>query len=216
MGFENGLVARASLEAVHASGRININTLHYDLDYGIIPADPPAGLQALADRLWDDLHGPYGALYDSGWQVQPIVVVMEKDPQSPNAARSEVLSGAAFAGTNAGAAGSDALPPACCAVATLKTNHIGRRATGRMFLGGSLFESHQNGGTWDATQLALWQAFLDAVPHSPDIALGPINPSVDWSVYSRTQRSQDVDPYLSHITAPILRSKVHWLRSRET
>jgi hypothetical protein len=36
-----------------------------------------------------------------------------------------------------------------------------------------------------------------------------------WSVYSRTQRAQDLDPYLSPIGSYSLPNRVHWLRSRD-
>jgi hypothetical protein len=101
-------------------------------------------------------------------------------------------------------------------VATLKTNHIGRRHTGRIFIGGSLHEPDQAAGQWQATPLDLFQAYLNAVPSQPDIFPGaPVDAFCNWCVYSRTQRAADLPDYASHITGNVLHTKVHWLRSRD-
>lgn len=219
MAFDDGALLRAALTASYpATGTLEVNTLHYNLDFGGSPfeGDIHDPMQSLADTLRDDVRPHFAALYDSGWSIGPVVVYQERDPLHPAAARAEVQSGAAIAGTHAGLAGGTTLPPAMCAVATLKTSHIGRRNTGRMFLGGTLGEDQQDGGTWGATQLGLWQALLDSIPHQPDVIEGPGPESCNWCVYSRTSRGQSVTPYADSITSTILRTRVHWLRSRET
>lgn len=76
-------------------------------------------------------------------------------------------------------------------------------------------EIDQVAGVWQSTLLAIWQNYLDAIPHQPDIATGPSTATADWCVYSRTNRKEDVDPYASHVTTAVLRSPVRWLRSRQ-
>lgn len=226
MSFENGTIARASFVATHTSGRVQVNTLHYDIDMGVTAFDWLPGadslgdvLQNLADVLRDDVLGPFKAMYDSGWSVSPVTILEERDPQNLTRARIERSSGAAAGGTNPGVPGGDAMPNATCAVATLRSDHVGRRATGRMFLGGSLFEGHQAGGTWNDTPRAWWNAFLAAIPKQPDVsgAIGvpDFTPVANWVVYSRTNRLANASPYTSKVQSTILRTPVHWLRSRE-
>ena len=210
MGFENGRLVRVVLHAQHNSDLDDqINVLHYDLE------DNPVGVandpQALADRFRDDVLAPFRALYNSDWTIQPVVVEEEKDPQNPTAARQSWTSGPGGAGTfSAGTL----LPRACCLVVTLRSGSIGRRFTGRMFVGGSASEADQEDGVWASTVLARVQALLDAIPHEPDIAEGASSSTAKWSVYSRTQRAGDFDPYASAIVATQKRTAVHWLRSR--
>lgn len=214
VGFENGKLVRCSLSAQHSNGATQVNTLHYDLiDVGVTLGDENDP-QSLADTLWDDLHVPYAALFDSGWSIQPIVVVQEKDPQNPALPRSEWVSGTPTPGTYT--TPGDTLPDACTSVAKLSTANIGRRHTGRMFLGGSLREADQNGGVFNSTALARFQAVLDAIPRQPDIAPPLSTAEAHWCVYSRTQRAVDADPYASWITSVTLRSQVRWLRSRQS
>jgi hypothetical protein len=151
-------------------------------------------------------------LFDSGWTVFPIVVQQELDPQHPLVARSEWVSGSPVAGTRTGVG--DILPTAACPVATLQTAHIGRRARGRVFLLGPIAEGDQNAGTIGPSQLVKWQNYLDAIPRQPDLATGSSGSSADWTVYSRTQRQANADPYANKVTSVVLHNKVHWLRSR--
>jgi hypothetical protein len=102
-----------------------------------------------------------------------------------------------------------------CAVATLKTTHIGRRYRGRLFLGGTLTETDLSEGLWIDPHLSLWQALLNAVPRQPDLILGAGAGSCDWVVYSRTQRQQLKDPYASKIVSATVSATPHWLRSRQ-
>lgn len=211
MGFESGRLVRAVMKVTRASEQ-HVNTLHYDLtDVALEPENNP---QLLADALRDALMPKYAALYDNTWTVQPVEVVEERDPLHPNDARQGWLSGSATPGVRSTA--SERLPSACCAVATLKTANVGRRARGRMFLSGTLTELDQNGGVWQGSILALWQALLNAIPLQPDIYTGTSLSHADWAVYSRTQRAADLDPYAPHVTGAVLRTGVHWLRSRET
>lgn len=210
MGFENGKLVRVSLRA-HGGVAEQVNTLHYDLDdAGLDDANDP---QLLADFFRDNVLSHWRAMYDNNWTIDPVVVTEEKDPQNENAARQQWQSGAAALGTRLGETSLLALP--LCGVATLKTEHVGRRHTGRMFVGGSMGETMIDYNNWNGTQLALWQLFIDAIPRQPDISGGAGPQNANWCVYSRTNRAEDVDPYASKITSAVLHSRVHWLRSRD-
>jgi hypothetical protein len=214
MGFENGKLVRVVVRAVdNASGDQQVNTFHYDLVNSNIFGEAANDPQALADFYRDNVLGPFKALYINTWTIQPVVVAEEKDPQNPLAARSEWVSGTAAAGTRAGQ--TDYLPRAACAVAALTTNHIGKRYRGRTFLGGSTSEADQTGGIWQSGILALWNAYLAAIPRQPDISTGNSTSTAIWGVYSRTNRAEDVDPYISPVQAATVRSQFRWLRSRE-
>lgn len=210
MGFDNGRVVRVTLKATQGS-KLQVNTFHYDLeDNTLEPANDP---QSLADAFRDDVVSHFKALYKNTWTIAPVVVMEEKDPQNPTAARNEWTSGSSGPGTLSTTG--DALPHAMCAVASLTTDHIGRRFRGRLFLGGDATENWIDAGVWNTGTLALWQAFLDAIPRQPDIVSGESSSTAKWSVYSRTQRAQDLDPYLNAISGVGLSSRVHWLRSRD-
>jgi hypothetical protein len=209
MGFENGKLVRVTLEAV-AGAEHQVNTFHYDLiDATLQPANDP---QSLADTFRDDVVPAFAQLYLAAWTIQPVVVVQEKDPLNPTAPRSEWTSGAPVAGTNTGTG--DVLPHASCGIVSLLSANIGRRHRGRLFLGGSRHESEQNDGVWGAGTISGFQDFVDAVPVQPDIAELGSDSTANWCVYSRTQRAANLDPYASHITGNIVRSEVHFLRSR--
>jgi len=214
MGFENGKLVRVVMRAVeNGTGDQQVNTFHYDLVDSAIPGENPNSPQTLADTFRDNVVPSFRAMYTSSWTVQPIVVAEEKDPQNPLAARSEWTSGSALAGTKA--APTDLLPRACCAVAAISTDHIGKRFRGRCFIGGSIGEIDQSAGVWQSGALTLFQAYMAAIPKQPDLATGVSLSTADWVVYSRTQRAADEDPYASHVQAATVRSKVRWLRSRE-
>jgi hypothetical protein len=100
-------------------------------------------------------------------------------------------------------------------VASLTTDHIGKRYRGRCFLGGSVSEADQSAGVWQSGITTLWNAYLAAIPRQPDIASGLGQSVANWVVYSRTNRAQDVDPYASSIQNATLRTQFRWLRSRE-
>lgn len=213
MGFENGKLVRVVLKATHdGDGDTQVNVLHYDLQAGTL-TNPDNDPQQLADTFRDDVLPAFAALYDNVWTIDPVVVEEEKDPQNPTGARASWTSGTPADGTRAG--GED-MPRAVCAVATLRTARIGRRFTGRMFLGGIHNNSTDiNGNQFGTAQLALYQALLDVIPHQPDIAGGVSDATANWCVYSRTQRAANLDPYAEHITGTQLRTAIHWLRSRQ-
>lgn len=79
---------------------------------------------------------------------------------------------------------------------------------------GSLVEGDQAGGTFNVFPLTMWQAVLDAIPRTPDLATGVSTSVAHWCVYSRTQRAANADPYAPAVTGATLRSRVHFLRSR--
>lgn len=210
MGFENGKVCVARV-SIKAGDQEHINTYHYDLHDldPLAPNDP----QSLADAFRDDVIPHYKPLYDPSWTIQPVVVYQEKDPQNPLAPRSEWTSGTPQAGTGTGTG--DFLPQGVCTVVKLLTDHIGRRFRGRLFIGGNPHEGVQTDGSWTAEWLDAVNLLLGAVPHQPDIS-PPGSPSTaNWSVYSRTQRAANLDPYLSHISTAIAGNRVRWLRSRQ-
>lgn len=210
MGFENGRVLRVALRA-HLGSDQQVMTFHYDLDDGDL-IDRDNRPQALADVFRDDVLPHWKARYSTGWTCDPVVVTEEKDPQNPLAPRGQWTSGVAGAGT--ATASSDLLPRAAAVLVQLKTDHIGRRFRGRNFLGGLVEEGVQNDGQWSAGKLASEVTWMGFIPREPDIALGSSGSSADWSVYSRTQRAADLDPYLSKITSVVVTPYVHWLRSR--
>ena len=209
MGFENGKVVEVVLKAT-AGGDSQVNTFTYDLDDGgSIGSNDP---QTLADVFRDDVRDLWGSLYASSWTVEPVQVTEVKDPQDPTAPRSSWTSGTAQAGTGSGSG--DVLPPNCQVLVALTTAHIGRRFRGRLWLGGTTHEADQATGSWVSGYLTGIQTILDAIPHEPDLILGPADGSAKWSVYSRTQRAANLDPYLSPITGVTKRTLVHMLRSR--
>ena len=214
MGFENGKLVRVVMRAVeNATSDQQVNTFHYDLVDSAIPGENPNSPQSLADYFRDNVMAPFRALYISSWTIQPVIVAEELDPQNPLAARSEWTSGTAAAGTRS--AQTDYLPRAACGVASLTTDHIGKRYRGRTFLGGSTSEADQTGGVWQSGITTLWNTYLAAVPKQPDLATGVSVSVANWVVYSRTNRAQDVDPYASAVQSFAIRSQFRWLRSRE-
>jgi hypothetical protein len=207
MGFENGRLYRVALIARHDSdGDTQVNVLHYSQD-----GSGNHG-QALADRFRDDVMPSFAGLYDSSWHVGPVEVTEEKDPQNPLAVRDGWISGAPLGGTKSGSG--DKLPRAMCRVASLRTGHIGRRARGRIFIGGTYFESEQDDGHVAGTGNLVVNAFLDDIPRQPDIDEGIDTSTTQWVVYSRTQRVQDLDPYANSVESVLLDERYHWLRSR--
>jgi len=209
MGFENGKLVRVTLTA-RKSAELQINTFHYDIHDSVTTGsnDP----QSLADFFRDNVIIHQRALYDSSWQILPVTVIMERDPLAPNDPRSEWVSGTATNGTNT--TGGDRLPHGLCAVATLKTATIGRRHTGRVFIGGSWTEENQGSGNWLAGTLALMEAYLASVPLEPDISGGVETGGCKLCVYSRTQRAANLDPYASAVTSHVLHPEAHYLRRR--
>lgn len=214
MGFENGKLAKAVFEA--RSGNLQIvNVVHYDLVGNAL--DPAASLQALATRLTTDCMGPFKALFDLNWEIQPIVVTQEKDPLNPDAVRTGATGGAGGTGTRTGVSG-DKLPLFCSRVVTLKTAKIGRSFRGRMFVSGAMFESDSLSNQWVAPSAGnfafLADAFVNSFPLAPDLTVGPSTDSAKWCVYSKTRRARDQDDYANAITTKVPRPDIHSLRSR--
>jgi hypothetical protein len=209
MGFENGRLVRVVMKATKGTDS-QVNVFHYDVQNTI----GDGSMQDLADRFRDDVVPKFKILYDSSWTIQPVVVEDEKDPQNPTDPRQAWVSGASVPGTSVAAG--DLLPRATCVVVTLRTAHIGRRFTGRAFISGITNEAKQNNGTWDSSWLAIVADYINAIPRNPDVFAAPDNDgNAYWSVYSRTQRTQDLDPYASAIESIQVHDTVHWLRSRE-
>jgi len=210
VGFANGHVLRVVLSGTDGQGVAFVNVLHYDLENATGGANDP---QSLADTFRDDVIPAYRSLLLTDSTINPVVVQDERDPQFPFGPRAGWTSGAPTAGTRNQT--TERLPAACTAVATLITDHIGRRYRGRIFLPGQFTESDQQDGNFVATTKARLQAFLDVIPRQPDISPAGSTSTAVWSVFSRTQRTANLDPYLSKVTATQLRTPLHWLRSRE-
>lgn len=212
MGFDNGRLIRATLQATRSSdGATMVNVFHYDLidsTYPLHDNDP----QTLADTLRDALVTPLTHLFSSAWFVQPVTLIEERDPLHPFAPRSGWQSGVPTQGIRT--IFGDALPLEATAVATIRTANIGRRARGRTFLPGTFSEGDQAAGVWGLTATAPMQAYLDAIPLQPDIAVGVSTSTANWCVYSRTQRAANLSPYAPHVTSFQLHDRFRWLRSR--
>lgn len=210
MGFENGKLLRVTLRASNGSD-VQVNTLHYDLDDGDV-IDVDNDPQTLADVFRDDVIPQWKTLYHSSWTIDPVVVTEELDPLNPTRPRSQWTSGSSVAGTRV--VSGDTLPPNCNVLVKLNTAHIGRRFTGRLWLGGSVTEGDQANGSWVSSYLTGIATIMNAIPVQPDIALGSSGATADWCVYSRTQRAANLDPYAPHISSYTVRSLVHTLRTR--
>src|SRR6476469_3411151 len=209
MGFENGKLVRVTLRAsdgVHEQ----VNTFHYDLDDGdlTVPNDP----QSLADRFRDDVRPQIATLLRSNWTMDPVQVVEEKDPLNPLRPRGSWNSGAPIVGTGTGVA--DLLPSFISPVVALKSEHIGRRFNGRLWLMCAADEGWQNAGAWSTSIMTALNTICNAIPKQPDIAPSAGDATAKWCVYSRTQRAANLDPYASAITATLVRPVLHSLRRR--
>lgn len=211
MGFEDGHLVRVTLSAQKGDDVI-VNTLHYDLHDSTVDDSPT--LQGLADRLADDLLGPYADLFPSDWIVQPVLVMDEKDPLAPLAVRNGASAGSADAGDIPAIDADNKAPLEECVVAKLLTGHVGRRFRGRMFLPPIFEETATSNGLLGLGKASVYQTFLDAIPREPDLVTGVGDGSAHWCVYSRTNRAADVDPYASAITEVVLGTRLRWLRSR--
>ena len=211
MGFQNGAVLRVALEATKA-GRSQVNTFHYDVE-DTDPIDGSTDPQTLADYFRDHVRGDFGGAFPPSWSIQPVVVTMEKDPLNPNAPRRQWQSGAAIPGT--GDNTSDLLPAGLCTLVTLHTDHIGRRATGRTFVGGVRTEGNQANGLWNTNVMNAVAAYMSHIPRQPDLVSGFSWSTAKWSVYSRTTRALNQNPYLQAITSTVVHPEVHYLRRRE-
>jgi len=210
MGFENGNVYRVVFRASRA-GRDEVNIFHYDGDNH---GDPQVNSgQSLANAVANEALSWFAGLYNANWAIAPVVVTDELDPQNPHKARSQWQAGSISEGIKPTAP--NRLASAACVVATLKTAHIGRRYTGRAFVGGDAGEANVAANLWDPAWIDAVHTFIDAMPRVPDVA-GPASlATCTWSVYSKTQRAQHLDPYLSPVQTILMRNEVHWLRRRE-
>lgn len=211
MGFENGRLVRVTLKATNETNE-QVNTLHYDLQDDLVgDANDP---QSLADTFRDDVVPSWRALFSDNWTIEPVVVTEELDPQNPLEARQSWVSGTVLGGSKSLVG--DALPSAVCAVATLRTVYIGRRFRGRLFLGGDITEDDWTGTFFSTSQLNRYNNFLNAIPLQPDIS-GPGSTSeAHWCVYSRSQRTDNADPYAAAVTDSSCGARMHWLRKRDT
>lgn len=211
MAFGNGHLARAVLRATQGDAQI-VTTLHYDLAGNV--AQVPPSLQALADRLRDDLLAKFAACFIPSWIVQPIEVFDEKDPVNPLALRDSASAGAALAGTRLAPPSGEVIPIQMCCMATLRTQHIGRSFRGRMFTPPLWSDAQIDGGVATGAQFANFQALVDAIPLQPDLVTGTIQGTANLCIYSRTRRALNAANYAEHVTSITLANTVRWLRSR--
>src|SRR3954447_8912298 len=214
VAFDNGQLVRVVLRAVHNDGDQQVNTLHYDLHDASVTWDFLQNRpQSLANFFRDHVMSSMATLYSNVWHIQPVEVVDEKDPLHPTPPRSAWTAGSVI--TGARTPGSDLLPRACCVVAKLTTDRIGRRYSGRIFIGGAYDEGDQNDGAWSNLCLLRTQTLMDAIPKEPDLsAEWGGSAKATWCVYSRTARAENASTYLAHVGSYSQRTPVHWLRRR--
>lgn len=215
MGFENGKLVQVRLRASDGPAHEYVSVLHYDLQDDPIPGNDPNDPQLLADAFAGAVVTAWKPMVPTTWTIDPIVVTMAKDPQNPTAPLDQWTSGSPVAGTRS-LTGNDFLPYGVTAVATLRTNHVGKRYRGRIFLPCPLLEGDQNADIIVAGTMTALNAFLNSIPHQPDIVAGASGSKALWCVYSRTNRAADLDPYASAIQSTQLRSTLKFLRSRST
>lgn len=209
VSFETGKTLRVVLRATNADLE-QVNVLHYDLnDSNDLQDQDP---QALADFFRDNVVQHIQPLLAASWSIQPVLVQQELDPQNPFDPRQEWTSGGVLGGTKA--AVGDYLPPGVAVLYRLQSDHIGRRYNGRLWAIGTESEGDQADGIWSSSYLDGVNFYVNAIPKQPDIGPpGSLN-KCNWSVYSRTNRAANVPTYLAHVQAAIVRTKVHYLRSR--
>lgn len=209
MGFENGHLLRVTLRASVGVQEV-VNTFHYDLnDHFASPGSDP---QTLADLFRDNVRPQWATLFRPAWTLDPVVIVDEKDPLNPLAARSAWSSGAPIAGTGAGTG--DLLPSFISPVVKLITSRIGRRFTGRTWLGCAAEEAWQANGLWTAGMMTAFTTVMNSIPKQPDLVTGVSAAEANWCVYSRTQRAANLDPYASAVQSFVVRPQLHALRKR--
>lgn len=199
---------RATLSAVRGTEEV-VTTLHYRMHTEGLSTPSP---QSLADAIRDGALGPYRALFHSDWTINPVTVVDEIDPLAPNDPRSGWTAGPGGGGTKSSDA--DTLPTAVTTVVTLRSDKIGRRATGRMFVPGSIAEADVTGGVFVGAWQLMVQALLDGIPHQPDVTGGGTG-TANWCVYSRTARAEGQTLYAFDIQSTVIRPQMRWLRSRQ-
>lgn len=209
MGFENGNVYTVVFKATK-NGRDEVNVFHYDGDNNDDPQTNNG--QSLADAVANDSLSWFKGLYDTSWAIGPVIVTETQDPQNPTAPRSQWQAG----GQGNGLTTPSATPAASGAFVcvTVKTKHIGRRYTGRKFVGGSATEADINGNKWETPHIGAVATFVDSLPKQPDVAGPGSLATCKLSVYSRSQRAQMRDPYLSEVVSNLPHDEIHWLRRR--
>lgn len=212
MGFENGRVVAVVLTALKTGTQnTQVTRFVYDLDDSLIDIDNDP--QLLADAFSTSVMGPYKALFSNAWGCGSPVVEEVIDPLNKERPRASWLGTGGGVGTLVTA--TDLLPQAVCGLAALKTGFRGRRFNGRIFIPGVYSEGDQAAGVFGGGTVARMQAFLDAIPRTPDITSGPSAATAKWSVFSRTQRGSNLDPYLMPVSQAIATARVRWLRSRD-
>jgi hypothetical protein len=213
MAFEDGTILRVSMKAVHGiDGDSQVNTFHYDAVDNLGGENTDG--QKLADHFRDQVMPAMQVLYTPQWTIEPVIVMEERDPLNQFLPRREWQGGLQLVGTRTTAA--DLLPRAVCVVVTLRTASVGRRRTGRTFVGSSFDESDQSTGQW-ATGTGHWNsilAYMGAIPPSVPVGEGGATVTANWVIYSRTQRAQNLGNYTTPVTTWAPRTQVHWLRSR--
>lgn len=211
------MLVRAILPA-SGEGQEMVTVLHYNFEEGPEPSTEltAADLQLLADRLRDDLTVVRQALLPPSWSVLPVEVVQALDPLNPSAPRLARTSGTPASGTRSYTGGTR-MPVAAHLVAQVLTENVGRRHRGRIHIPQILHEADVDGdfATAGTTSVTAAQNFLNAIPLEPDLGIDYPPHVVNLTVYSRTARAQDQDPYAPDVTGFSLDRQVRWLRSRQ-
>lgn len=210
MAFENGRLVRVVLRASSGSDQ-QVQTFHYSAIDASFPSHDN-DMQELADRIRDDVRTYQRARYTNAWTIDPVLVVEEIDPLNPTATRASWTSGSAVAGTKS--LSSQLLPTGLCPLVALKSDSLGRRYNGRVFLGGSWAEGDNLNGNVESDWVGFISAEFDNVPKQPDLATGVSLANCHWVIYSRTARAANQTPYTADVTSFVVRSPFHYLRNR--
>jgi hypothetical protein len=207
-------VWRCSYESTRAGVTV-VNTFHQVArpDPG---ADDPSA-DTVRDVLTAALNTKYRAVLPADATLQSLTVREELDPSSHDIPRESVAT-IGLAGTRAVA--DTNLPAMMTLLATIRTNAAVRSGHGRLFLPLPTEQAALTGGAIWRTTNAFWiacTAFMTELNNNHNwTVLGVPSGHLSTIVYSRTRRQRGDAAYYFDMTAYILRTVPHWLRSRST
>lgn len=204
-------VWRVAFESTSSDGVQIVNTFHVAGRGGVLVEKPSA--DQVRDAMDSAFTTKYRNLLSDNVTFQTITVTEEVDPNG-SAVPDQSVKSIALPGNRAIA--NTKLAGGLCIVAKLATNAAVRSGHGRLFLPPAYADGEvATGGNWYALGQYWSQAktFLDELMESHDWDLlsdGHLDPVV----YSRTRRQRGDDNWFFDISAYIMRSKQHFLRSR--
>lgn len=207
-------VWRCSYESTRL-GVTFVNTFHV-VGRPTLPADDPSA-DTVRDVLNTALTTKYRAVLSNDTTLQTLTVREELDPSSHDIPRESVLTIGAL-GTRAVA--NTNMPPSMTLLATIRTNAAVRSGHGRLFLPPPIEQGALTAnGIWLTTN-GYWIAsntfMAELINDHTFTVLGVPAGSIDPVVYSRTRRLRGDSNYYFDVTAYVLRTIPHWLRSRAT